>query len=791
MPPFLKKLFGRAPGSGLGAERSWIDWAAFDSAVERSPVPTIFVMVMVWAVSAVVLILSGQQQREPLDWLVGQQAPYTILAGTNFSYVDRAATDKARDAAEAEASEYFKLDSERSNKITRNFADFVAYVETRLDDRETKRQHGVVQDSLPAKLASEISPTLCEAIRREYRRGTTYAAFHDQLNRIVKRGILGSDVQRSKGKDDAQRNIRIVDNSGRISLQLRKFSDFHTPATAAELLANSLFPTDKNCGAEFRRAALKLIGDNGNLNCDHELTTESREQARKKIPDVIKEKQKGEVLIAKGTLFDAAKKEIIAAEREALPPVGDLWRTAATVLIWSLLLLGAAIAFQYWLDPCCFGDNRRIIVLGLTVIAALVLNDQTLGYFEYLLRQDKIKSDDLLVAAVPIALAPAMISVLLDRRAAIGAGAYVAAITAMMIMPERSFELALRWTAVTTVTALLVSRVDNYRAFFLHTLVASIGATWLICLDRLFLTNNCKDFLQNAVWVIFCSGFAAAVLSLALIFFLEVVGNFSTRMSLMVLCDCNHPLLERMKREAPGTMAHSMAVATLSEDAARAIGANPLIAKAGALFHDVGKLTMPQYFTENNPDSALQHLNLNPQMSSIIIRDHVKEGLLLARRYRLCREVRDIIATHHGDDLVRYFYNKMLENAKNDTSAPPVLESQFRYGGEPPRGIEATIVSLADACEAASRSLEHPTPERIRDLVGKIFLGRFQGGQLRRSLLPLADLEKVRESFIATLSSARHGRVSYDTPAAAEQKGTRSETALPVAQSAPSASPKK
>ena len=248
---------------------------------------------------------------------------------------------------------------------------------------------------------------------------------------------------------------------------------------------------------------------------------------------------------------------------------------------------------------------------------------------------------------------------------------------------------------------------------------------------------------------------------------------------------------ERMKREAPGTMAHSMAVATLSEDAARAIGANALAAKAGALFHDIGKLVMPQYFTENNPDSALQHLNLNPQMSSIIIRDHVKEGLLLARRYRLCREVRDIIATHHGDDLVRYFYNKMLENAKHDGSAPPVLESQFRYSGEPPRGVEATIVSLADACEAASRSLEHPTPERLRELVDRIFLGRFQGGQLRRSLMPLADLEKVRESFIATLSSARHGRVSYDTPAKEEAKDNRSETALPVAQSAPSESPQK
>ena len=789
--PFLKKLFGRRPRAALPAARTLIDWDAFDTALERSPVPAIFVMVLVWAVSTAVLVLSGQHQRDPLEWVDGQQAPYSIHARIDFSYVDRAATARARAEAEAAEPEYFRRSSLRSNEIVRNFNDFILYVETRLDDQRAKRLHGAVKDSLPAKVAEEIPLPLCEAIRREYRRGTTYTTFIHQLEKTVRSGILSNDELAShqgKEKEAAKTMVRVIDGSGRMNQQLRHFDEFPSPKMAAVLLANALFPADENCSAEFSKAALKLIGESGNLSCDHELTADAREQAGNRVPDVISSKKKNDLLIAKGTQFNATMRDMIAAERQALPDTD--FRSAAAMMIWSVLLLLAAIAFQYWLNPGCLGDNRRIIIIGLTVIIALVLNYQSLKFFEYLLSVDKLNSEDLSVAAVPIALAPAMIAVMIDRRAAIGVGGYVAAITAMMIMPERSFELALRWSAVTTITALLVSRVNNYRAFFLHTLGASIGATWLICLGLDLGSGTFMRILGDAARVIFCSGFATAVLSLALIFLFEVVGNLSTQMSLMVLCDCNHPLLERMKREAPGTMAHSMAVATLSEDAARAIGANALAAKAGALFHDIGKLVMPQYFTENNPDSALQHLNLNPQMSSIIIRDHVKEGLVLARRYRLCREVREIIATHHGDDLVRYFYNKMLENAKHDGSAPPVLESQFRYTGEPPRGIEATIVSLADACEAASRSLEHPTPERLRELVGRIFLGRFQGGQLRRSLLSLADLEKVRESFIATLSSARHGRVSYDTPAAeAEKKGeSRSETALPVAQSASSAS---
>ena len=790
LPSFLKKLFGRSPRTTLSSARTWIDWDAFDTALERSPVPAIFVMVLVWAVSTAVLILSGQHQRDPLEWVEGQQVPYTIHARADFSYVDRAATARARAEAEAQEPEYFRRDPLRSNEIIRNFNDFVLHVETRLDDRKAKRLHGVVKDSLPAKVAEEIPLALCEAILREYRRGTTYTAFIHQLEKTVRLGILNNDeIASHQGKETSKTMVRVVDGSGRMNQQLRHFDEFPAPKMAAVLLANALFPADENCSSEFSKAALKLIGENGNLSCDHELTADARDQARNKVPEVITSKKKNDLLVSKGTQFNATLHDMIAAERQALPLTN--FRAVVTMTVWSMLLLLAAIAFQYWLSPGCLGDNRRIIIVGLTVIIALVLNYQSLKFFEYLLSVDKLNSEDLAVAAVPIALAPAMIAVMLDRRTAIGVGCYIAAITAMMIMPERSFELALRWSAVTTATALVVGRVNNYRAFFLHTLGASIGATWLICLGLGLDSGNLMRFLGDAARVIFCSGFATAVLSLALIFLFEVVGNLSTTMSLMVLCDCNHPLLERMKREAPGTMAHSMAVATLSEDAARAIGANALAAKAGALFHDIGKLVMPQYFTENNPDSALQHLNLNPQMSSIIIRDHVKEGLLLARRYRLCREVRDIIATHHGDDLVRYFYNKMLENAKHDGSAPPVLESQFRYSGEPPRGVEATIVSLADACEAASRSLEHPTPERLRELVDRIFLGRFQGGQLRRSLMPLADLEKVRESFIATLSSARHGRVSYDTPAKEEAKDNRSETALPVAQSAPSESPQK
>jgi putative nucleotidyltransferase with HDIG domain len=282
------------------------------------------------------------------------------------------------------------------------------------------------------------------------------------------------------------------------------------------------------------------------------------------------------------------------------------------------------------------------------------------------------------------------------------------------------------------------------------------------------------------------NAFICSVCSLLLVFAFELIFNTDTNMSLMMLCDYSHPLLEKLKREAPGTMFHSMTVATLAEDAAAAIHADPLRAKAGALFHDIGKLSMPQYFVENNVDSPKDHEAMPPQRSCGIIRGHVKEGLALARSYRLCSFLRDAITTHHGDDLISFFYRRALaEQSENSAGMPPVLEAQFRYDGPPPTGKELTIISLADACEAASRSLNKPSPAKLESLVNDIFTGRLRGGQLRNSDLSLHELNVVRECFIADLISFNHGRIAY-------QKENKNDSAsLPLEESGTSGSEKK
>ena len=195
------------------------------------------------------------------------------------------------------------------------------------------------------------------------------------------------------------------------------------------------------------------------------------------------------------------------------------------------------------------------------------------------------------------------------------------------------------------------------------------------------------------------------------------IFRVTTNINLLELSDLNHPLLKRLQMEAPGTYHHTLMVATLAEQAAESIGANPLLARVAAYFHDVGKLSNPSYFTENAFGQD-RHADLSPRMSALIILNHVKEGLVLAQKYKLRKPLREVIASHHGTSRIYFFYRRAVEEAGGDESA--VDEFDYRYPGPLPRSREAAIISLADSCEAASRSLQKPLPQKIDALVDDI-----------------------------------------------------------------------
>ena len=764
MIAFLKNKFARyrARRRGEMGDKPLIDWEKVDFMLERSRIPAVLMLALVWGVASVLLIMSWNHQQMLDDWVDGQVAQYLIKAPADFSYEDSAATERKREAARENAPVYFRIDDNLTRNITGNINDFFALIERRAAD-DAHGRNPLVSGSLAASLAAKASPVLAEALAREYRRNNNYPLFRKRLAERLSRGIVGAaPAERKVVKTIGRTTIRIIDGRGRISREDEKITlgDFPTVQMAAALLSETLFPADTNCRDEFQKLLQELIGPQGNLNCDLELTKESRENAAAAVEPEKRILGEGTILIRKGDRFTPEKREMIRAAFRAVPNAS--FKEVLRQMGWSLAIVLAGVFFLFLISKDIRRDNLRILLAGLTVAIALVINYLAIRIFGDLRSHEILHNEDLILSAIPVAFVAVMLSILLDCRTAICCSGITAVITSMMIMPTRSLELALRWVAICSMAALAVRNVTNYRSFFVRTLLSVCGLTLAINLIEVFTLHQGIQLsreLWEALLVILCNGFVCVMAALILIFIFELLFNLSTNMALMVLCDCNHPLLERLKREAPGTMAHSMAVAALAEDAAVAIGANPLRAKAGALFHDIGKLSMPQYFTENNPDSAQLHEVLNPQMSGIIIRDHVKEGLTLARQYRLCNFIRGVISSHHGDDLVRYFYQKALE--EQERGGVPVLESQFRYNGKLPTSREEGIINLADACEAASRSLKSPTPDSIAALVHNIIQMRFNDRQLRNSCLSVADLDKLEKSFIGTLSSSMHGRVAY------------------------------
>lgn len=258
-------------------------------------------------------------------------------------------------------------------------------------------------------------------------------------------------------------------------------------------------------------------------------------------------------------------------------------------------------------------------------------------------------------------------------------------------------------------------------------------------------------------WVL-ASGVASAVIVGAVLPTLENFFSRMTPMKLLELCDVNHPLLRRMSLEAPGTYHHSLIMASLASAAAEAVGANALLCRAGAYFHDIGKMTKPEYFVENQGALGNPHDPLPPSMSKLVIQSHVKEGLSLAREYNLDKAVADFIGTHHGTSRIEYFYRRALERTED---LEDVEEDDYRYPGPKPHSRETAILMLADGVEASVRALTEPTPQRIRDQIKKIVDQKAADGQFDHVPLTFQDLFRISDSFFNTLTGVYHSRIKY------------------------------
>jgi len=267
-----------------------------------------------------------------------------------------------------------------------------------------------------------------------------------------------------------------------------------------------------------------------------------------------------------------------------------------------------------------------------------------------------------------------------------------------------------------------------------------------------------KEVYYFSYATLFFNGLASSIIALGVLPLFEYLFNTITNISLLELADFNHPLLQRMILEAPGTYHHSLIVGNLSEAACGAIGANALLARIGAYYHDIGKLEKPEYFSENQNIFASKHDTLTPSMSKLVITSHTKDGVELAKKYKLNQSIINFIRQHHGKSLVYFFYRRALESLEEDQD---IKEEGFRYPGPKPDSKETAVVMLADSVEAATRALKEPSPSKISEVVHKIINNKFIDGQLDECELTLKDLEKIAAVFIRLLGGIYHSRINY------------------------------
>lgn len=272
--------------------------------------------------------------------------------------------------------------------------------------------------------------------------------------------------------------------------------------------------------------------------------------------------------------------------------------------------------------------------------------------------------------------------------------------------------------------------------------------------------------VSNALWYAGGAGIAGLVMT-ALLPFLERWFDIQTDISLLELSDANHPLLKELVQRAPGTYNHSINVASMSEAAADAIGANGLLCRVGAYFHDVGKIRKPEYFIENQAGGPNKHDDLVPTMSTLVIIAHVKDGVEIAKKHRLPKRIIDLIEQHHGTTLVEYFYRRAAKQQHEQgeiDNEKDLDQADYRYPGPRPQTPEAAVMMLADTVESASRALREPAPARIENLVREIAKKKFEDGQFEECNITVKQLNTIQESLIKSLNAMYHARVKYPEP---------------------------
>jgi len=741
---------------------------------------------LLFAVLVTITCFLGQKTKGP-QVILNQPAPLRIVAEFPFMYDSELMREQKITSASARIPPMFRRTfdpfsafSKYVNNLNSSIAKTLIEHESK-DEEELLLEYGTKGDeALEIALIKTIN-NLTEGTKLEVKPETIIQ--FTRLTNPKERLALTDDalnVLRSIYEDGIHSNLNINSNLPQIAVvQLTDETGDQNLPYARSLEDAFVALRIRLDALSGKRETARILFDifrhglNENLIYSEKATQEAKADAIRKIPPQIIRFKEGETLIEPGQMATQKAIEALNAYRKEEHIRGNdsliyntlfLERLLLTLLLFATITIG----IRYGM-PKFYKDHRALAITAICVLINLLVIRliMELGYNAF------AKNNPLLTLMPymsPYTFAPIIIAAL------IGIGpAAVSAFTISVIfgvLQDNSIEFMLIAFLASIIGSFIASNITKRAMLVQAGTFAGLSAGFAALVTGMINHLSLAVVSQQALISIIVS-VLAGVIAVGMLPLFEQLFKITTNITLLELTDFNHPLLRRMQMESPGTYHHSLMVVNLSENAAAKIGASPLLCRVCCLFHDIGKLVKPEYFTENQTEGINPHEEKNPSMSALVIKAHVKEGVELAHKYKLPKVIIDVIRQHHGTGLIQYFYHQaqqkriqqmdpqICEEQARPQEVAKVDESTYRYDGPRPSFKESAIIFFADSVEAASRCLRKVTQPAIEELIDTIISNRIADGQLDECPLTFKELYAIKSSFTYTLLNMLHSRVEY------------------------------
>ena len=683
------------------------------------------------------LIVASNYMPTRYNYAVGDTAAETILAPRSVTFENGDATEALKEQVAAQVEPVYRANPTALTSVLADIEGFFANAELVRSRLAPSAEPST--DATAAVGASTTLPasagTLSLDQAAEELRASVPAAVSDETLRLA---LQASPETLELVRSEAESDLRILYDD-RITQQglgstRARLSGMTDGAPAPEAVRLVIF--------EVASAYLRP-----NQALDEEQTRLRRDQAVADVAPVIVNVLEGERVVQAGDPL--TPQAILALEALGLGGRQLTWEVWLGIFIVVLLEVLVMAGLLTRTNPQVLESNTLVLamaslILLFTVIARVLVIAPSSPYL------------------IPLAALGMLTSILTRPRTALLVVAVTALNVGLLSGMEYGPVMVALLTAVFSLYTVshLATRTDLLLAGFLVMVVAGAAVFAAGLLEQLPVT----EALQTSLWGA-GNGALSLVLTLVLLLIYETVFNLTTPLRLLELASPAQPLLRRLVQVAPGTFNHSMQMGNLAEAAAEAIGADPLLARVGAYYHDIGKIVRPEYFIENQLHVQNPHDKMTPSLSKLAIKAHVRDGVDLARSYGLPEPIIDVIKQHHGTSVLAYFYHKAKETADGE-----VLVEDYRYEGEKPTFPESAIIMLADSVEAAAKAMPNPTVKKMQTLIHDIFKQKMDDGQLDEAQLTLGDLHKVQEVFESYLRGLAGHRIAYPTDEAEQEQ---------------------